>query len=53
MLRGVPDKVGSGTNTPNERVPPARLDFQNNWTARVIRKNRNPAYLSIWVRLAG
>jgi len=36
MLRGVPDRLRIGTNTPNDRVPPARLDFQKNRGARVI-----------------
>ena len=39
MLRGVSDQLRIGTNTPNQRVPPARLDFQKNWGARVIRNS--------------
>lgn len=36
ILEMFPDQLRIGTNTPNERVPPARLDFQKNRGARVI-----------------
>jgi len=53
MLRGVPDQLRIRAIAPNERVPPARLDFQKNWSARVIRKNLQPQFqgklvTSIW-----
>jgi hypothetical protein len=38
-VKVLPDQLRNGTNAPNERIPPARLGFQNNWGARVIRKN--------------
>jgi hypothetical protein len=37
-VKVIPDILRIGANAPNEKVTLARLDFQKNWGARVIRK---------------
>jgi hypothetical protein len=36
-----PDYLGIWEDAPNERVPLARSDNMNNWSARVLRKHLN------------
>jgi hypothetical protein len=38
--KALPDQLKFGAKVPNERVLPARLDFQEDWSARIIRTRK-------------